>query len=112
MYFYSYQPECSREVGQFKSDFHVVRLIFSFCNRILEAFYLGTDTVHLAALTNLLKTLSLSHLLLSHVCVLPLLTTTYDVPDCESVIVMPVVSGPSSVSQHHPALLFAQGQVH
>lgn len=55
------------------------------------------------------KPLSLWSLPLS--CVLPL-TTTYDVPDCANTIVMPVMSGRSSVSQHHPALLFAQGQVH
>lgn len=45
-------------------------------------------------------------------CMLLLLKTTYNLPVCESLIVMPVMSGLSSDSQRHPALLFAQGQVH
>ena len=40
-----------------------------------------------------------------------LLTSKYDAPDCDKAIVIPVMSGPGTVSQHHSALLFAQGQV-
>lgn len=68
------------------------------------------STVHLAAFAIYLKN---SPCLISFpLNGVLLLTTAQDVPDCESAIVMPVMPGPSSVSQHHPVLLFAQGQVH
>lgn len=92
-----------------------VSAAFAEAGFLLEAYFFAASIVRY--IWQLLKFAKNSFPLISFplvfVCArVLLLTTTYDVPDCKSAIVMPVMSGHSSVSQHHPALLFAQGQVH
>ena len=92
--------------GQLNFQFLQVWQELDFCLKLISLLHQRCAAS--GSLYNLLKSPSLWSLSLS--CVL-LLTTTYNKPDCESTIVMPVMSAHSYVSQHHPALLFAQGQV-